>query len=487
MNACHSANPSETSYSLSASHKFPVIALAGQPNMGKSTIFNLLTGLNQHVGNWPGKTVERREGCFTLDGTTYNLIDLPGTYSLTANSPEEEIAREYVLREKPDVVIVVISAANLERSLYLVSEIVHLPVPVVVALNMVDVAEHEGMKVDAAGLSAALNLPVVPVIATKAIGVRELIRTAAQVIQDGAPLVPNKPDIRQDVAQAIQAVEALIRPYVPADYPADWVALKLLEGDTAISRMMKELLPPETWETVHLILRQNDDAMVVLASGRYNWINSIVRSVVERPKIGQISLTERLDRYATHPLWGVFVLLGVLGLVFFFTYTIGAPLQAWLNTAVVNRLADTAGILLASSPAWLRSLVVDGVIGGVGMVITFLPILVIFFASFGFLEDIGYMARAAYVMDNIMHLMGLHGKSFLPLFLGFGCNVPAIMGTRVIDSRSARILTILITPLIPCTARDGNGFPKELCFGGREKARGRAYLRQNDVRYSHER
>lgn len=453
MSDCHpSISAAETQAHLDENH-FPTFALAGQPNMGKSTLFNLLTGLNQHVGNWPGKTVEKRSGVFSLDGTSYNLVDLPGTYSLTANSPEEVIAREYILREKPDVVIAVVSAANLERSLYLVSELVSLPAPVVVALNMMDVAEQEGMLVDPRGLEAALNIPVVAITATRAQGVRELLKVAINLVGQPEHCQPQRPEIRADVRSAIDQVEELVRTYVPAEYPTEWVAMKLLEGDVEITRMFKELLPTDKWLNVHDILKQNDDAMVVVASGRYEWISNIVRKVVQRPRMGQISLTERLDRVAAHPVWGLFVLAAILGLVFAMTFAIGSPLQSLLDVKVVTPLAEWARTSLSGAPVWIQGLVADGIIGGVGAVITFLPILMIFFASFGLLEDIGYMARAAYVMDNIMHMMGLHGKSFLPLFLGFGCNIPAIMGTRVIDSWPARLLTILIAPLVPCTAR----------------------------------
>lgn len=453
MSDCHpSITAAETQSHLDQNH-FPTFALAGQPNMGKSTLFNLLTGLNQHVGNWPGKTVEKRSGVFSLDDNSYNLVDLPGTYSLTANSPEEVIAREYILREKPDVVIAVVSAANLERSLYLVSELVSLPAPVVVALNMMDVAEQEGMLVDPKGLEEALNIPVVAITATRAQGVRELLKVAINLVGQPEICQPQRPEIREDVQKAIDEVEALIHAQVPAEYPSEWVAMKLLEGDVEITRMFKELLPSEQWQQVHEILKLNDDAMVVVASGRYEWIGTIVRKVVQRPKMGQISLTERMDRVAAHPVWGLFVLAAILGLVFALTFAIGSPLQSLLDAKVVSPLANWTRASLSGAPVWIQGLVSDGIIGGVGAVITFLPILMIFFASFGLLEDIGYMARAAYVMDNIMHMMGLHGKSFLPLFLGFGCNVPAIMGTRVIDSWPARLLTILIAPLVPCTAR----------------------------------
>jgi ferrous iron transport protein B len=430
-----------------------MIALAGQPNMGKSTLFNLLTGLNQHVGNWPGKTVERRQGHFTMDGQDYNLVDLPGTYSLTANSPEEVIAREFILREAPDVVVAVVSAANLERSLYLVSELVGLPVRLVVALNMMDVAASEGVTVEPQVLEAALGVPVVPITATKAQGIYELLAVVRKTLDGQLQQVPRLPEIRADHREALDQVLKLVREFVPAPYPPEWIALKLLEGDVEVTRTMQAALPAVTWQAVNAILVQHDDAMLAVASGRYEWIGRMVRAAVARPRLGQIGLTERLDRVAAHPVWGLLVLAGILGLVFWLTFTVGAPLQAWLDAVIVSGLAGWVSTILVNAPAWLSGLIVDGVIGGVGSVLTFLPILVIFFAAFGLLEDVGYMARAAYVMDNLMHLMGLHGKSFLPLFLGFGCNVPSIMGTRVIDSWPARLLTILIAPLVPCTAR----------------------------------
>ena len=429
------------------------IALAGQPNVGKSTLFNLLTGLNQHVGNWPGKTVERKEGTFTYNGHTYRLVDLPGTYSLTANSAEEVIARDFIIKERPDVVVVVVDAAILERSLYLVAELLPLPAPVIVALNMMDVAQQEGFHIEPEVLEAALGVKVVPMVASKNVGVHELVEAIDTVACDGYVYTPKRPDIRADHREVMAQIEALVEGHVPEPYPQDWVALKLLEGDREITRLMQECLQEEQWQQVHGILRQHDDALMAVASGRYEWIGRMIRAAVTRPKVGQIGLTERLDRWATHPFWGLVLLAGILGLTFWLTYTIAAPLQELLDTYVMGGLAELAHTWLAGGPAWLSDLIVDGVIGGVGGVVTFLPILVIFFAVMGMLEDVGYMARAAYVMDSFMHLMGLHGKSFLPLFLGFGCNVPAVLGTRVIESRRARLLTILLAPLIPCTAR----------------------------------
>lgn len=430
-----------------------LVALAGQPNVGKSTVFNLLTGLNQHVGNWPGKTVERKEGAFTYGDTDYRVVDLPGTYSLTANSAEEVIAREFIIRERPDVVVALVDAAILERSLYLVAELISLPAPVIVALNMMDVAEQEGVEIEPEVLEAALRIPVVPMVATRNRGVPELLATVDEVAHGEYDYNPIPPRIREDHQDILRDVEQVIEGRVPDPYPRGWVALKLLEGDQRITDMMNSALDETRRETLHSLLREHDDALVAVASGRYEWIGRMIRAALTRPKTGPISLTERLDRWATHPVWGLVILAGILGLAFWLTYAIGSPLQEFLDTYVVNSVATFVRTALAGAPSWLVDLLADGAIGGAGAMLTFLPILVIFFAVMAILEDVGYLARAAYVMDRFMHLMGLHGKSFLPLFLGFGCNVPAVLGSRVIESERARLLTILLAPLVPCTAR----------------------------------
>ncbi|MBU0510848.1 MAG: ferrous iron transport protein B [Chloroflexi bacterium] len=455
MNTCQDCNSACTSNlgQPGIQERSPLIALAGHPNVGKSTLFNLLTGLNQHVGNWPGKTVELKEGKFTFNQNTYRLIDLPGTYSLTANSAEEVVSREFIIRERPDVVLALVNAAALELNLYLVAELVALPAPVIVALNMMDVARQEGMHIEPEVLQAALGVPVVPMVATRNVCALELLNTIDGITRGEILYEPKRPTIREDHQEILTAIEALIANHVPTPYPQDWIALKLLEGDKEITQMMQEHLPPEQWESAHDILRAHDDALVAVASGRYEWIGRMIRAAVIHPKIGQVSLTDRLDRWATHPFWGLVILAGILGLIFWLTYTIGAPLQTYLDAHIVMGLAHLVRLVLAGGPSWLVDLVADGIIGGAGAVLTFLPILVIFFATMGILEDVGYMARAAYVMDGFMHPMGLHGKSFLPLFLGFGCNVPGVMGTRVIESQRARLLTILLVPLIPCTAR----------------------------------
>jgi len=290
-------------------------------------------------------------------------------------------------------------------------------------------------------------------VATRGQGIRELLARIQDVVCNGAKYTPNAPDIRTDHKDVLERIEVLIGDHVPPEYPRSWVALKILEGDKQLTDMMRERLPQEAWNEVQRIIKQHEDACVAVASGRYTWIARMVRAAVVKPQAGQITLTDRLDRWATHPLWGLLILAGILALTFWLTYAIGSPLQDLMDIYVVGALADLATNALATAPGWLTGLLVDGVINGVGAVLTFFPILLIFFAVLSILEDVGYMARAAYVMDRFMHLMGLHGKSFLPLFLGFGCNVPAVMGARVIESEKARLLTILIAPLVPCTAR----------------------------------
>jgi ferrous iron transport protein B len=430
----------------------PVVALAGQPNVGKSTIFNALTGLSQHVGNWPGKTVEQKTGTFTYEDRSYSVVDLPGTYSLTANSEEERITRDYIIQERPDVVVAVVDAAILERSLYLLAELLLLPAPVVLVLNMMDVAEQEGIIVEPKVLAAALGVPVVPMVAARSEGLKTLVATIEALLAGELDYEPRRPTILPNHQMVMSEVIALIASHVPAPYPVDWVALKMLEGDEEVLSMMKGRLPAETWERVHELLYKHEDAILDIAGARYAWIERMVRAAMERPHVGQVGLTARIDSVLTHPIWGTLILLVVLGFVFWLTYAIGNPLMDWMS----GLLEGGAALLreaLTGAPPWVADLLADGIIGGAGMVLTFLPILVIFFVILAFLEDTGYMARVAYLTDRFMHLMGLHGKSFIPLLLGFGCNVPSILGTRIVETKRARLLTVLLAPLVPCAAR----------------------------------
>ncbi len=428
------------------------IALAGQPNVGKSTVFNRLTGLNQHVGNWPGKTVEQRTGEMVHQGTAIRLVDLPGTYGLTANSEEERIARNYILRERPDVVVAIVNAAALERNLYLVAELLVLPSPVVIGLNMMDVAASHGVHVEPEVLEAALKVPVIPMIASRNQGLLRLVDAALRLAANPGAFAPARPEIRPPHRPILAAITARLAGKLPPPYPTEWAALKLLEGDTEIASLVRETAP-EAWEGIHPVLLQHEDAYLDIAGGRYEWIARMVRAAVARPRAGVITVTDRIDKVATHPLLGLALLLGVLATVFWLTYTAASPLVNLLGKTVSGSVAGTARSALSAAPAWLSAFVADGLIGGAGMVLSFLPILVFFFAFMGVLEDVGYMARMAYVMDRFMHRLGLHGKSSLPLFLGFGCNIPAVLGTRIIEDRRARLLTLLLAPLVPCTAR----------------------------------
>lgn len=436
------------------SHDKPLtIGLAGQPNVGKTTVFNLLTGLNQHVGNWSGKTVERKEGSFTHQGRPIRIVDLPGTYSLTSNSDEERVTRSYILHEQPDVVVMIADATALERNLYLLAELLVLPAPIVLGINMFDVAQGQGLTIEPHVLEAALGIPVIPMTASKNKGVTELVEAVEKIVENPTLFTPSLPKIASPHDEVLAHVISLIQGHIPQPYSDDWVALKLLEGDTEITQMAKTWVTTERWSEVEAILHEHEDAILDIVSGRYEWIGRMMRAAVTNPPLGQISFTDRFDKFAVHPLWGISMLLSIFALVFFLTFTVATPVQDALDQFISVNISDWSRNALSSSPPWVSSLLVDGMLAGVGIVITFIPILVVFFASLGFLEDTGYLARTAYVMDRFMHSIGLHGKSFLSLFLSFGCNVPAVIGSRVIDSRKGRLLTILLIPLVPCSAR----------------------------------
>ena len=428
------------------------IALAGQPNVGKSTVFNLLTGLNQHVGNWAGKTVDLKSGGFMIADTSFTIVDLPGTYSLTASSEEERIARDFIIKEHPDLTIVVVDAANLERSLYLLAEMLLLPIPVILALNMMDVAGQEGIQVEPKVLESALGIPVAAMSASHNQGLDALLMTIREFMEGRLYFNPRKPTVSAEHRGIMVEIENQIASYVPDGFPVNWVALKLLEGDEELAKLMAGRVPSQNWDKVAALLYQHEDAVLDIAGERYEWIARMVRAAVVQPKLTRGSLTSRIDQVLTHPIFGTAILGLVLGGVFGITYSVGTPLQSWLGNWV-RFLAEYLRMQLSFAPAWVPNLIADGILGGVGLVLTFLPILAIFYAVMGLLEDTGYMARIAYLTDRWMHRLGLHGKSFLPILLGFGCNVPAVFGTRIIESRRSRLLTILLIPLIPCTAR----------------------------------
>jgi ferrous iron transport protein B len=430
------------------------VALAGAPNVGKSTVFNLLTGLSQHVGNWPGKTVEQKTGVFRQGGLTMNIVDLPGTYSLTANSVEEQIARDYLVNENPDIVVAVLNAASLERNLYLVAELIELAPCLIVALNMIDVAEQQGIKIDPKALESTLNIPVVPIVARANRGLQELV---SQIERESGHTAGYR-DVKHieygsDIKQVIDHVEGLLHDGVTNPYPRHWTAMKLLEGDDQIGKLVRGRMPGDRWPVLEAYLRENESAAVTIATLRFEWVVKMMAVANEKPRVGQVSLTERLDRAATHPVWGLFILVGVLAAIFWLVFSIGVPVQKFLDVNLIQRGRELVFSDLSFMPQWLKGFLADGLLSGAGTVLTFVPILFFFFAAWALMEDTGYTARAAFVTDRFMHALGLHGKSCLPLVLGFGCNVPAVLGTRIIDSPRARLLTILLTPLIPCTGR----------------------------------
>jgi len=434
--------------------KTVVVALAGAPNVGKSTVFNLLTGLSQHVGNWPGKTVEQKTGIARHNGLTIQLVDLPGTYSLTANSPEEQITRDYLVTEKPDVVVALLNAASLDRHLYLVTELMELTPRLIVALNMVDVARQEGTNIDVKALEAALNMPVVPMVASKNRGLKELVEVIAQKCTQAvdSPAVGHV-EYGSEISADIAHIEGLLTDGDTSPYPRHWAAMKVLEGDSQINKLLHDRLSQDRQAELDSFLSDKESAAITLAGLRFDWVKNVLSSAQERPAIGRVSVTEKIDHAATHPIWGLAVLAAVMILVFLVVYGIGVPVQHFLQVSLIERAQTLVFDHMHFMPGWLQSFLGNGLLGGVGTVLTFLPILFLFFVAWGFLEDVGYTARVAFVTDRFMHLLGLHGKSSLPLLLGFGCNVPAVMGTRIIESKRARLLTVLLAPLIPCAGR----------------------------------
>jgi ferrous iron transport protein B len=429
-----------------------LVALAGQPNVGKSTVFNILTGLSQHVGNWPGKTVEKKEGVHVSGDTELRMVDLPGTYSLTAFSEEERVAREFIINEHPDVIVLLVNAAALERSLYLLSELLLLDPPIIVAVNMLDVAQNQGVHIDMEGLQESLGIPVVPIVATKNRGIKELLSMIFSVAEGKVDFEPHLPRVSLNHQAIFFKVLELVRIHVPPLYTERWVAIKLMEGDPEVTELMQARMPEGEWAQVTNLFIEHEDALRAVVGGRYDWVEEVTRAAISRFKHGQVLLTDHIDHVLTQPILGVPILIGMLGLVFLLTYRVGFPVQSWLE-GLMGWLAQWTDGLLASSPYWLRGVIVNGIIGGAGSVLTFFPILLIFFICLTLLEDVGYMARAAFVMDRFMHIVGLHGKSFLPICMGFGCNVASVLGARIVESRKARILTIFLSPFVPCTAR----------------------------------
>jgi ferrous iron transport protein B len=433
------------------------VALAGNPNSGKTTVFNELTGARQHVGNYPGVTVEKKEGDREFAGRQIHFVDLPGTYSLTAYSLEEVVARNFILDEKPDVVVDVVDASNLERNLYLASMFLELDVPVVVALNMMDEVEARGKRIDVELLSELLGIPVVPMVARRGQGMTELLEAvvaAAEGSQGERVAISFGPELEPHVAQL---AEAITTRGLDRAQPARWLAIKLLENDSQVRQQLAQR--GEDGEAVlreadearrHLHEIIGDDAEVALADRRYGLVSGACREAVTDLQLARVDWSARVDSVLTNRVLGLPVFFLFMWAMFELVFRLGNPLLnlldiffAWLGFAARTIIPE----------GQLQSLIADGIIGGVGGVLVFVPNILLLFLAISFLEDSGYMARAAFVVDRIMHGIGLHGKSFISMLIGFGCGVPAIISTRMLESPRDRLVTILVVPLMSCGAR----------------------------------
>jgi ferrous iron transport protein B len=434
------------------------IAFTGNPNVGKTTLFNALTGSRQHVGNWPGVTVEKKTGRINRNGYDIEIVDLPGTYSLTAYSADEIVARDFILEEKPDVVVQVVDATNLERNLYLTTQLAELGAPVVIALNMADAAEARGDAIDRERLSAFLEIPVVRTVGTRGDGIGDLLDAAIREVK-------TSPHHKHAVCYGAE-VEAMIASLVDAlaidraltaRYPRRWLAVKLLEGDENVLARVRE--GPASIHVQNLLSSIDVDGYEAsMADKRYEAIAAILPQV-HRTDTRGATFSDMVDRVVTNRYLGIPIFLALMWGAFELTFTVATPFMTVIDTLV----AWLAGFATGSiEPAWLGSLIGDGIVSGVGAVLIFLPNIFILFLILAILEDSGYLARAAFIMDRPLHALGLPGKAFIPMLIGFGCNVPAIMATRSIEGEKDRLIAILVNPFMSCSAR----LPVYVLFAG---------------------
>ncbi len=443
------------------------IALAGNPNTGKTTIFNSLTGSRQHTGNWPGKTVAKKEGVWRHGDDRFLIVDLPGAYSLSAFSAEEAIARDFIVTEKPDVVLVVADATNLERNLYLALQILEITPQVVLALNMMDAARAQGLHIDIDQLAQRLGVPAVPLTARTGEGMGHLTETLIDAAHRSrqasarsfVPPIRYSPPIEEAVARLVQHIRTA--PAITERYPERWLALQLLvESDFCAEKL--EALPggPELCqmadaERERLQALYQTDTDTLIAEERYTWINRLVYDSVRGQPEGP-TLSDRVDTVVMHPISGLIIFFGIMWVVFKLSTDVAAPFVNWIGLFVNDYLAHWVQEVLTLvhlQDSWFASLLTDGILAGVGGVLVFVPVLMFLYMGMAIMEDSGYMARAAFVMDRYMRFLGLQGKSFVPLVLGFGCNVPAIYATRTLENRTDRILTGMLVPFMSCSAR----------------------------------
>ena len=437
------------------------VALAGNPNAGKTSLFNALTGQHQHIGNYPGVTVDKKTGYTEHDGMRIEFVDLPGTYSLTAYSLEEVVTRDFVLNEKPDLIVDVLDSTNLERNLYLLLQFQELGVPVIGALNMVDEAAWQGLGIDSKQLGTVLGVPLVSTVANRGDGVEELLDRIVEVVRGGNGAVGRGINYGREIeAERGKLVELLAADERFSEkYILDWVAIKLLEEDEdALRKVHREhradqLVLRRAGEARKRIRKHfNQDCVVVVGEQRYAYIHGAVHETVRRSfsRDGRVSLTERIDRIVLNRYAGTFIFFLAMFFVYQVTFAIGNSLSDLLAAGFDHLGRWVQAVMLEGA---VRDLVVEGVIGGVGGVITFLPLVLLLFLGLSFLEDSGYMARAAFVMDRFFHLFGLHGRSFIPFMIATGCAVPAVLSARTLVNPRDRKITILVTPLMMCGAK----------------------------------
>ena len=426
------------------------IAIAGNPNCGKTCLFNNLTGAHQKVANWPGVTVEQKTGTFSYIGKDFEVVDLPGTYSLSAYSIEEIVVEKFVCETPPDLIINIVDATNLERHLVLTAEMLEMGVPMIIALNMMDEAKDLGLNIDIEKLSKMLDIPVVPTVARRNKGTKELLKKINELTEN-----PKVSSVKIDYGREIEKAISKLIPLLPD------VNTKLSKHIRIVMMLSGRQALPDDLNCRNLCLAVKEikaelekvfaDNLENVFDGRwFGFANGIARMCVTKSRQTKFNITEKIDDYLTHPILGLVIFAACMWLTFQLVFTIGNPLAGLMGNGV-DVLRDFVSSIMPDN--FFRSIIVDGIISGVGGVIVFLPNILLLFLAIGFLEDTGYMARAAFVTDKIMHTMGLHGKSFIPMIVGFGCTVPGIMATRSLDTKRDRIVTALITPFMSCSAK----------------------------------
>ena len=427
-----------------------VIALAGNPNSGKSTLFNSLTGSTQFVGNWPGVTVEKKEGKTKIAGETVQVMDLPGIYSMSPYSKEEVISRDYILNDHPDVVVDIVDASNLERNLYLTTQIIELGAPVVVALNMMDIVEKKGEKLDAEALSKQLGCPVCPISAVNGNGVDKLKSTINSVLKNKPATIDHKFSYPADVESAVAAVKAVLPANIANN---DFNALRVLSADSELT-VASDVSAKAAELRAGLEKAYDDDFDSIIAEQRYVWIKSIIDSVIVTRRKEKLSVSDKIDRVLTNKWLALPIFFGIIYIIYFICLNpsgLGKKLVGITFGWVFQFLFWVMGLMTNAGVApWLTDLVCNGVIFGVGIVIAFVPYLMVLFVFLAILEECGYMARVTFIFDRVFRRFGLSGKSFVPLLLGTGCTVQAVAASRTIENEADRRMTIFLTPFIPC-------------------------------------